>query len=87
MVRTDVYASSDLGGSSMNSKNFGGKQLVSSAILDYENYVYSPDATEVVKINKGITPLAKTVFSIFIYAVPVVIAILGISVGIKRKFL
>ena len=38
-------------------------------------------------INKGITPLAITVFSIFIYAVPTVIAIVGISVGIKRKFL
>ena len=87
MVRTDVYASSDLGGSSMNSKSFGGKQLVSSTIYDYENKVYSPDATEVVKINKGITPLAITVFSIFIYAVPTVIAIVGISVGIKRKFL
>ena len=87
MVRTDVYASSDLGGSSMNSKSFGGKQLVSSTIYDYENKVYSPDATEVVKINKGITPLAVTVFSIFIYAVPTVIAIVGISVGIKRKFL
>ena len=87
MVRTDVYASSDLGGSSMNSKSFGGKQLVSSTIYDYENKVYSPDATEVVKINKGITPVAVTVFSIFIYAVPTVIAIVGISVGIKRKFL
>ena len=87
MVRTDVYASSDLGGSSMNSKNFGGKQLASTTIYDYENYVYSPDATEVVKINKGITPLSKTVFSIFIYAVPVAIAIFGIAVGIKRRFL
>ena len=87
MVRTDVYASSDLGGSSMNSKSFGGKQLVSSTIYDYEKKVYSPDATEVVKINKGLTPTAVTVFSIFIYAVPTVIAIVGISVGIKRKFL
>ena len=87
MVRTDVYASSDLGGSSMNSKNFGGKQLASTTIYDYENYVYSPDATEVVRINKGITPLSKTVFSIFIYAVPVAIAIFGIAVGIKRRFL
>lgn len=87
MVRTDVYASSDLGGSSMNSKNFGGKQLASTTIYDYENYVYSPDATEVVRINKGITPLSKTVFSIFIYAVPVAIAIFGIAVCIKRRFL
>ena len=87
MVRTDIYASSDLGGSSMNSKSFGGKQLVSTTLLDYENYVYSPDATEVVKINKGIGAGAKTAFSILIYAVPVAIAIVGISVGIKRKFL
>ena len=87
MVRSDIYASNDLGGSSMNSKNFGGKQLTSTTMYDYENKVYSPDATEVVKINKGITPMAKTVFSIFIYAVPVAIAIFGIAIGIKRRFL
>ena len=87
MVRTDIYASSDLGGSSMNSKSFGGKQLVSTTLYDYENYIYSPDASEIVKINKGISPAAKTVFSIFIYAVPVAIAIVGVCVGIKRKFL
>ena len=87
MVRTDIYASSDLGGSSMNSKSFGGKQLVSTTLYDYENYIYSPDASEIVKVNKGISPAAKTVFSIFIYAVPVAIAIVGVCVGIKRKFL
>lgn len=87
IIRSDVYASSDLGGSSMNSISFGGKQLVSTVLQEVENMVYSPDATEVVKVNKGLNVGEKTAFSVFIYAVPVIIAIVGAVICLRRKFL
>ncbi len=76
LVRTDSYASTELGGSSGNSPNRTGKPLVSTEISSL------PTAS-----NKGLEKIDKTVYSIIIYAVPTAIAVLGIVMLLKRKVL
>ena len=82
--RVDIYASSDLGGTSLNVENFGGKQLAVTNISDED--------VEVVKdgkivLNRGLTTTAKVIISIFIAAVPVTVLVLGIITFVKRKYM
>lgn len=86
-IRTDSHASNELGGSSFNSPTIGGKQLVSTAMSEVDTEIWSADAKHIIGINKGLTGGAVTAISIFVYAVPAAIAVLGIIVCLKRKFL
>ena len=85
--RTDKYASIELGGLSLNSPSFGGKQTLSTELSNTPSKVYSWDGKNVIKYNKGISTAAVVIFTIIVMAVPVAIATLGIVVFIKRKFL
>ena len=85
--RSDRYATIELGGFSYNSPSFGGKQSASTTLSTAPEKVYSWDATQVVKINKGLSKGAVTTYTLIVMAVPVAVAAFGIAVAIKRKFL
>ena len=85
--RTDRYASIELGGLSLNSPSFGGKQLASTTLSDSPTKVYSWDAKEVIKYNKGLSGTAIVIYTIIVMAVPTAVLVGGIVVFIKRKYL
>ena len=85
--RTDRYATIELGGLSMNSTSFGGKQTLSTELSNTPSKIYTWDAKEVVKYNKGLSSTAIVIYTVIVMAVPVAVMALGIVVFIKRKFL
>ncbi len=85
--RVDVYASLELGGTSLNSSSYGGKQLVSTELSTEDTEVFSPDASEVIKINYGITNTEKVVYTVIVAVVPFIVLIIGAVVCIRRRFL
>lgn len=85
--RTDRYATIELGGLSLNSPSFGGKQMASTTLSDSPSKVYSWDAKEVIKYNKGLSETAVVIYTVIVMAVPTAAAVLGIVVFIKRKYL
>lgn len=80
MARTDNYASIELGGISLNSPNLGGKPYVDTDM--YLNTDVSADTT-----YNLISESAKVWFTVFIMAIPLAIAVYGVVVTVKRKFL
>lgn len=85
--RTDRYATIELGGLSMNSTSFGGKQTLSTELSNSPSKIYSWDAKEVIKYNRGLSGTAIVIYTIIVMAVPAAILTVGIVVFIKRKFL
>ena len=85
--RMDIYATSDLGGTSLNTKNFGGKRLVSTALSEEDVEVISPDGDKITGINYGITTTAKVIITVFIALVPLTVLIVGIVIFLKRKYM
>ena len=84
--RVDEYASTDLGGTSLNSTSFGGKQLLDIAIATEDTQVYNA-AMEVVEINYTLT-LGMKIFYIVLVALPVLGALaVGITVCVRRRYL
>ena len=77
----------ELGGLSYNSPTFGGKQTSSTELSESPTKVYSADATEVVKYNRGLSSTAIVAYTVVVMVVPVVVLALGIVMFIKRKFL
>lgn len=87
ITRVDYYASLELGGTSVNSSSYGGKQLVSTELSTEDTNIYSPDASKIIKVNKGIGTGAKVAYSIIVASVPVAILAVGVVVCVKRKFM
>ena len=87
ITRTDRYATIELGGMSYNSPSFGGKQTSSTTLSTSPTKVYSWDAKEVVKYNRGLSTTATAVYTVVIMAVPVAVLAVGVVMFIKRKFL
>ncbi len=85
--RVDVYASLELGGTSLNSSSYGGKQLVSTELSTEDTEVFSPDASEVIKVNYGISTTEKVVYTVIVAVVPFIVLIIGAVVCIRRRFL
>lgn len=85
--RTDRYASIELGGTSQNSPSFGGKQLVDMTLKEYSENVYSPDATEIVKVNRAFTATARGWFTAIVCIPPVAVLVLGLVMFIRRRYL
>lgn len=81
MIRSDEYASMHLGSTSMNSANRGGKVLLDTEILESDLY------TDGVLITKGLTSTATVWYTVLLMAFPAAVAVIGIVVRIKRKFL
>ena len=87
MSRIDTYASIDLGGISLNSSSYGGKRLADTNLYELNTEVYSPDASEVVKTNRGIGTTEIVILSVIAFVLPIVALVVGIVIRIKRKFL
>ena len=85
--RTDRYATMELGGLSYNSPSFGGKQTSSLELSESPTKVYSADAKEVLKYNKGLSRTAVVAYTVIVMAVPVAVLSVGTVMFIKRKFL
>ncbi len=85
--RTDVFASTDLGGGSLNSISYQGKHVRYSYLSYDEQEVYSLDAKELVEYNYPISDGVITAIAIFVFVIPAAVAVLGIIVCIKRRFL
>ena len=71
--RTDRYATIELGGLSMNSTSFGGKQTLSTELSNTPSKIYTWDAKEVVKYNKGLSSTAIVIYTVIVMAVPVAV--------------
>ncbi len=84
--RTDVYASIELGGISLNSPKYGGKQLVYDTLSEKAATVYNPDATFKESL-KALTPGVKRAAVVISVAVPLIPLCLCVVVKVKRKYL
>lgn len=84
--RAESYATSDLGGTDMNSTSFGGKQMLTTELSEKMVSYYAGDGT-LIGTKHGISSGAIIAFTVIVMAVPTVFAVLGIVVFIKRKFL
>ncbi len=89
MVRTDLHASSDLGGTSLNSTSFGGKQIIDATLYEEDSVIYPPDLSnkDEYKYNSGFGTVEKTVISVLVYIIPAAILAVGIAICVKRRFL
>ena len=87
ITRTDIYASIELGGTSLNSSSYGGKQLVETDLSEEDTMVYSSDATSVVRVNKGLSSGMKVTYTLIAAILPVSLLTLGVIVCIRRRFL
>lgn len=83
--RIDRYASMELGGLSMNSPSYGGKQTWSTTLTDSIVNVYSPDAKEIIAVNQAFRITEIVMFTIIACVAPVTALVFGIVVYIKRK--
>jgi hypothetical protein len=81
------YGSMDLGGLSANSSSYGGKQLQSTALSTEQSYVYSGDGKKILETNRGIDTAFIAVFATVVFLIPAGIAIAGVAVRIKRRYL
>ena len=87
MARIDNYASSMLGGTSFNLDNVGGKELIKqnmslSAVYEYDSKL----GADVLKYSAFDSGKAIT-YTVVILAIPVAVAIAGLVVIVKRRFL
>ncbi|MBQ7333302.1 MAG: Gldg family protein [Clostridia bacterium] len=85
--RLDIYGSNKLGGESLNSPTYGGKQIHSSVLSEELVKIYSPDAKEVIETNNPITNGIKAFVTVIVFALPLAVLVLGVVVKVRRKFL
>lgn len=83
--REDVYASMDLGGSSLNSASFGGKRLHSAAVATATTEIYANDGS-VIKTNQPLTAGAQIALILIAVLIPLGVAITGIVIHLRRRF-
>jgi hypothetical protein len=83
--REDVYASIDLGGTSLNSPSYGGKRLQSTDIASATTKIYASDGT-VVKINAPITSGAQVALIVCAALVPFSAVVAGLVIFLRRRF-
>lgn len=84
--RSDIYASMELGGMSLNSPKYGGKQLVYDTLSENAADVFNSDATykeTLAPFTKG----AKIRILAISVAVPLIPLAIGVVIRIRRKFL
>lgn len=85
--RIDKYGSMEIGGTSLNSETYGGKQLVSTTMSSEGYNVYSPDGKDLVKHNYGLSNTAKTIYTVIVFIPPVALGIYGFIIMLRRRFL
>ncbi len=85
--RLDDYASMELGGLSLNSSSYGGKQIIYSALSDKAEDIYSGDGKEIIEHNKAINGGFTVTVTVIVFAIPVLVLILGVFVCLRRRYL
>lgn len=89
--KIDEYGSSSLGGESPNSESQGGKMIIPMTMSATDKTLYSNkyvgNGYLVIKQNHAITLGAIIGYSIFIFAVPLALAVVGIVVSVKRRYM
>lgn len=83
--RTDIYASTALGGSTLNTDKVGGKQLVSTVLLSEDTEDTSPSGDKII-VTRGITGTAKTLITVAVAVMPIAALTMGVIVHLKRKY-
>ena len=81
LIRTEQYASSDLGGTSINFDNVGGKQLVDMTL--YSQVTDDNLASE----KKLLSTDASVVITVLLMTVSLAVAVVGLAVSLKRRYL
>ncbi len=84
--RVDEHASTDLGGTSLNSTKFGGKQLLDVSIVTEETEVYDADK-KVVEVNYPMGTGMQIFIYIFAFSMPIIALIFGIVIAVRRRYL
>ena len=79
--RVDEYASIELGGTSYNSPNLGGKPFLETDMSSSD--VYDGDVIAV----HGVSTTDIVLISVLLLAIPLVVLAVGVAVRIRRKFL
>lgn len=91
IARLDTYASSALGGVSVNNYvNFAGKVLVSTDITTEQETIlewHEDGTSEAIKTNYALEAPMKIVYTVIIALVPLAVAVAGIVVRVRRRFL
>lgn len=85
IARTDRFASMSLGGMSLNSPSYGGKQTVSTELKNTLTKVWSSDAKEVIAINQAFGALQQIIFTTVIVIFPIAVLVLGVIMWLKRR--
>ena len=85
--RVDVYASLDLGGTSLNSSSVGGKMIFEDTLYDYDYPVYDYSAQTELGTKWGLGTGAKVFYTVLFAAPAVAALVLGIYVCIKRRYM
>lgn len=85
ITRIDEYASTELGGTSFNSENFGGKPFLSTTMSETPVFDYNEDGVEEM-IVKGLTSGKRTGYFVFMMIVPLAIAVVGVVIKLKRRY-
>ena len=81
MIRSDEYADIELGSTSANSMNQGGKLLLDTTM--YSTDYYEDD----VLVAKGLSSGTVIFYTVLVMLVPLAIGAFGIAVRIRRRFL
>ena len=84
--RTDRYVSTNLGGLSQNSLNFGGKKLVDSSLSTDARTVYWGDSKKA-HTYLGFSTGSATFYTVLVLAPAGAALVYGAIIFIKRKFL
>ncbi len=87
MVRTDGYASIDLGGLSQNSKNMFGKILYQSDISATDVYATDKSTGKQVLVWHGLSSSDAIGITVGLMLIPLAVAVAAVAVRIRRKFL
>ncbi len=93
--RIDDFATTDIGGNSLNSAASGGKRTITMAMSENDHTLYSNRFVDdnpkkghiIIKENHGISTADKVIITSFVLAVPLAVGILGIVVTIRRRYL
>ena len=84
--RTETHASVELGGGSLNSTSFGGKQTVSTTLSETAENYYAGDGTKLGTL-KAFGEADRGVFVSIAIAIPAAVLVLGVIFYIRRRFL
>lgn len=87
IARIDEYASLELGGTSLNSPNVGGKPLMDTDMSDTATLTYDADRQAYVVKHYALTSGAITAFTVVLMLIPVAVTVCGAVVCVRRRFL